>query len=78
MEETIQELIKRLNDLPAIKDIAIEVSPALYNYFQAKLINAIYIEEDKKHIPLASYHGIKLIMNDELPELQWRISLMGL
>ena len=32
MEETVEELIQRLNELPAVKDIVIEVSPGLYNY----------------------------------------------
>ena len=77
MEETVKELIQRLNELPAVKDIVIEVSPGLYNYIETKVPIYCYSLEDNKQIPIHSYNGVKIIINNELTEYQWKISLMG-
>lgn len=77
MEETVEELIQRLNELPAVKDIVIEVSPGLYNYIETKVPIYYYVPEDNKQIPIHSYYGITIVINHELTEYQWKISLMG-
>ena len=77
MEETVEELIQRLNELPAVKDIVIEVSPGLYNYIETKVPIYCYALEDNKQIPIHSYYGITIVINHELTEYQYKISLMG-
>ena len=77
MEETVEELIQRLNELPAVKDIVIEVSPGLYNYIATKVPIYCYALADNTQIPIPSYYGITIVINHELTEYQWKISLMG-
>lgn len=77
MEETVKELIQRLNELPAVKDVVIEVSPGLYNYIETKVPIYCCAPEDNKQIPIHSYYGITVIINHELTEYQWKVSLMG-
>ena len=77
MEETVQILIEKLYELPAVKETIIEVSPELYHYMSTRLPAYYQNLYDNKNIPIQSYYGITIIKNYELTELQWKISLMG-
>lgn len=77
MEETVQTLIEKLYELPAVKETVIEVSPELYHYMSTRLPSCYQNLYDNKNIPIQSYYGITVIKNYELTELQWKISLMG-
>ena len=57
MEETVKELIQRLNELPAVKDVVIEVSPGLYNYIETKVPIYCCVPEDNKQVPIHSYYS---------------------
>ena len=77
MEETVQILIEKLYELPAVKETVIEVSPELYHYISTRFPCCYQNLHDNKNIPIQSYYGITIIKNYELTELQWKISLMG-
>ena len=77
MEETIKELVQRLNELPAVENVVIEVSPALFNYMDTKLPIYCCAPEDNKQIPIHSYYGITVVINHELVDYQWKVSLLG-